>query len=120
MRGIAVIVAFAIAAAVNVMAGLLIDDWSLGTWIALGVLVVVGGGLQVLLSRAPNQNGAKQRMRGVHAGGSVLQSGDEVSKEMYGIHAGRDVHQKGKDSKQVMRKVRADRDVTQGPPRTDQ
>ncbi|WP_147339573.1 hypothetical protein [Actinomadura spongiicola] len=114
------IVAFAIAAAVNVVTGLLIDDWNLGAWIALGVLVLVGGGLQILLSRAPNQNRAKQRMRGVRAGGSVLQSGDKVSKKMYGIQSGGDVHQKGKDSEQVMRKVRADRDVTQEAPRTDQ
>jgi hypothetical protein len=114
VRGIAVMAGFAVAAAVNVVAGLLTDDWGLGLWIALGVLVLFGGGLQIWLSKTPSPSSVEQSMRGVRAGGSVTQSGDGVSKRMQRIRAGKDVRQKGKDSDQSMQNIRAETgDVSQ-------
>ncbi len=71
-RGWAAAATFVLAAAVNVVTGLLTQQWSAAWWLTLAVLVVVGGGLQawVTLEARP---GVRQRVDNTVVGGSVTQ-----------------------------------------------
>ncbi|MGW0563245.1 hypothetical protein ACWDZ4_22200 [Streptomyces sp. NPDC003016] len=71
-RGWAAAATFALAAAVNVVTGILTQQWSAAWWLTLAVLVIVGGGLQawVTLGERPT---ARQRVDNTVVGGSVTQ-----------------------------------------------
>ncbi len=57
-RGVAAVAGVAVAAAVNVATGMLTQHWAVAWWVATGVLVVVGGGLQWWLTPAGESGGS--------------------------------------------------------------
>ena len=71
-RGWAAAGTFALAAAANVVTGVLTQQWSAAWWITLAVLVIVGGGLQAWVTLA-ERPAARQRVDNTVVGGSVTQ-----------------------------------------------
>ncbi|MFB8119751.1 hypothetical protein ACFC51_28290 [Streptomyces sp. NPDC055962] len=72
LRGWAAAGTVLLAAGVNVVTGVLTQEWSAAWWGALAVLVVVGGGLQAWLTFKDGPHAA-QRVSGSVVGGSVEQ-----------------------------------------------
>jgi hypothetical protein len=61
-----------VAAATNITTGLVTEHWALAWWIATGVFVLLGGGLQAWLT-ASDAAPSRQAVRGVKVGGEIRQ-----------------------------------------------
>jgi hypothetical protein len=71
-RGLAAAGTFVLAAAVNVVTGIMTEQGSTAWWLTLGTLVIVGGALQAWLTLAERTT-ARQRITGTDIGGAVEQ-----------------------------------------------
>lgn len=61
-----------LAAAINIATGVVTQHWALAWWIAVAVLVVLGGALQAWLT-VGERDGSRQAVQDTKVGGSIRQ-----------------------------------------------